>query len=106
MATAIREMHVRGAGLIGASAAYGMYLAAVKTADMAAATDFDRHLAEAAAQLKATRPTAMNLTWAIERVPAGLAGKKKFFFEGKNVPAPPNVKKNVAKKEEKSREVW
>ena len=29
MATAIRDMHVRGAGLIGASAAYGMYLAAI-----------------------------------------------------------------------------
>ena len=30
MATAIREMHVRGAGLIGASAGYGMYLAALE----------------------------------------------------------------------------
>ena len=32
MATAIREMHVRGAGLIGASAGYGMYLAAIEAA--------------------------------------------------------------------------
>ena len=32
MATAIREMHVRGAGLIGASAGYGMYLAALEAA--------------------------------------------------------------------------
>jgi methylthioribose-1-phosphate isomerase len=69
MATAIRDMHVRGAGLIGASAAYGMYLAVVEAAGtVAAATDFDRHLADAAAQLKATRPTAVNLSWAIERV--------------------------------------
>src|SRR5256886_15856230 len=30
MATAIREMHVRGAGLIGASAGYGMYLATIE----------------------------------------------------------------------------
>jgi len=30
IATAIREMHVRGAGLIGASAGYGMYLAALR----------------------------------------------------------------------------
>ena len=32
MATAIRDMHVRGAGLIGASAGYGMYLAAIEAA--------------------------------------------------------------------------
>jgi methylthioribose-1-phosphate isomerase len=69
MATAIREMHVRGAGLIGASAGYGMYLAALSAAETAAATpeEFDRHLADAAAQLKATRPTAVNLSWAIEK---------------------------------------
>jgi methylthioribose-1-phosphate isomerase len=67
MVTAIREMHVRGAGLIGASAGYGMYLAALQAADTAATTgDFDRDLAEAAAQLKAARPTAVNLSWAVE----------------------------------------
>jgi methylthioribose-1-phosphate isomerase len=64
MVTAIREMHVRGAGLIGASAAYGMYLAAIEAT---ARGSFDQHLASAAAQLKATRPTAVNLSWAIER---------------------------------------
>ena len=64
MATAIREMHVRGAGLIGASAGYGMYLA---TIEAAGSGSFDQHLANAAARLKATRPTAVNLTWAIER---------------------------------------
>src|SRR5215208_2603796 len=57
MATAIREMHVRGAGLIGAAAGYGMYLAALVGAD----------LEKAAVQLRATRPTAVNLAWAIER---------------------------------------
>ena len=57
MAAAIREMHVRGAGLIGAAAAYGMYLATFESDD----------LNDAAAQLKATRPTAVNLAWAIER---------------------------------------
>jgi methylthioribose-1-phosphate isomerase len=56
MAAAIREMHVRGAGLIGAAAAYGMYLAT-----------FESDLMGAAAVLKATRPTAVNLAWAIER---------------------------------------
>ncbi len=67
MVTAIREMHVRGAGLIGASAGYGMYLATIEAAGRAAVAGFDRHLANAAAQLKATRPTAVNLSWAVER---------------------------------------
>src|SRR5437773_12014566 len=64
MATAIRDMHVRGAGLIGASAGYGMYLAANEAASR---NSFDQHMARSAAQLKATRPTAVNLSWAIER---------------------------------------
>jgi methylthioribose-1-phosphate isomerase len=64
MATAIREMHVRGAGLIGASAGYGMYLA---TIEAAGSDSFDQHLANAAVRLKATRPTAVNLAWAVER---------------------------------------
>src|SRR2546421_9085379 len=67
MATAIREMHVRGAGLIGASAGYGMYLAAIEAAARPAAVGVDETLAHAAAQLKATRPTAINLSWAVER---------------------------------------
>ena len=64
MATAIREMHVRGAGLIGASAGYGMYLAAIEAG---AGDGFDEHMNRAAAELSATRPTAVNLSWAIER---------------------------------------
>lgn len=56
MAAAISEMHVRGAGLIGAAAGYGMYLAT-----------FENDLMAAAEKLKATRPTAVNLAWAIER---------------------------------------
>src|SRR5467141_262555 len=56
MVTAIREMHVRGAGLIGASAGYGMYLATIESAGSGS---FDEHVVNAAAQLKATRPTAV-----------------------------------------------
>jgi len=67
MATAIREMHVRGAGLIGASAGYGMYLAAIEAAARPVTVGVDEQLARAAAQLKATRPTAVNLSWAVER---------------------------------------
>jgi methylthioribose-1-phosphate isomerase len=64
MAAAIQEMHVRGAGLIGAAAGYGMYLA---TLAAAASNTFEGDLQAAAGQLKATRPTAVNLAWAIER---------------------------------------
>src|SRR5881392_1196567 len=80
MADAIRQMHVRGAGLIGASAGYGMYLAAIEAAKT---NSFDQHLASAAARLKATRPTAVNLTWAIERVRAGLAVKQTLAVQEK-----------------------
>ena len=73
MATAIREMHVRGAGLIGASAGYGMYLAALEAARQ---DSFDEHMTGAAAQLMATRPTAVNLSWAIERQLQNIAAGK------------------------------
>ena len=73
MATAIREMHVRGAGLIGASAGYGMYLAAKEAAPSGS---FDEHLVHAAAQLKTTRPTAVNLSWAVERQLKNIAEEK------------------------------
>lgn len=59
-ARAIAEMHVRGAGLIGATAGYGMYLAALES------TDAD-WLGRAGDLLKATRPTAVNLAWAVDR---------------------------------------
>jgi methylthioribose-1-phosphate isomerase len=73
MATAIHQMHVRGAGLIGASAGYGMYLAAFEAAQR---DSFDEHIARAAAQLRATRPTAVNLSWAIERQLQNIAAGK------------------------------
>ena len=76
MAIAIREMHVRGAGLIGASAGYGMYLATIEAAGSPAVAGFDRHVTDAAAQLKATRPTAVNLAWAVERQLTSIAKGK------------------------------
>ncbi|OGR19991.1 MAG: S-methyl-5-thioribose-1-phosphate isomerase [Desulfobacterales bacterium GWB2_56_26] len=61
---AIREMHVRGAGLIGATAGFGMYLAA-----LAAPSDgFSEFMTAAGQRLDASRPTARNLLWAVERV--------------------------------------
>jgi len=62
-ATAIRDMHVRGAGLIGAAAAYGMYCAALH----APLKNPEAYLQEAARKLIDTRPTAKNLSWAVAR---------------------------------------
>jgi methylthioribose-1-phosphate isomerase len=59
-AVAIKDMHVRGAGLIGVTAGYGMYLAALENPDY-------EFLAAAGETLKATRPTAVNLEWAVRR---------------------------------------
>jgi methylthioribose-1-phosphate isomerase len=73
VAMAIRDMHVRGAGLIGAAAAYGIYLAAVETAE---SDSFDHDIEKAAELLKATRPTAVNLTWAIEQQLQSIAAGK------------------------------
>jgi len=64
VATAIKDMHVRGAGLIGATAGYGMYLAALEAAR---GSSFDDYLHAAAERLMSTRPTAVNLSWAVNR---------------------------------------
>lgn len=61
---AISSMQVRGAGLIGATAAYGMAVAALH----APRRSFDAAINAAAAQLCATRPTAANLAWAVGQV--------------------------------------
>jgi len=65
-AVAIREMHVRGAGLIGATAGFGMLLAALEAATLPPERRLD-HLQQCGAKLKATRPTAVNLAWAVDR---------------------------------------
>ena len=67
VAEAIRQLQVRGAPLIGVSAAYGLALVAVHSNadDMG---EFRGHLREAAEVLRATRPTAVNLAWALARV--------------------------------------
>lgn len=66
VATSIKDMHVRGAGLIGAAAGYGMYLAALH-APQADEKTFMIALEAAGDILKATRPTAVNLEWAVKR---------------------------------------
>ncbi len=61
---AIREMHVRGAPLIGVTAAFGMYLACLEVKDHLDKVSF---FLEVATALKASRPTAVNLAWAVDR---------------------------------------
>ena len=65
-ARAIASMQVRGAPLIGAAAAYGVWLAM-------RADPSDDGLRVACASLLATRPTAVNLRWALEAMAAALA---------------------------------
>jgi methylthioribose-1-phosphate isomerase len=65
-ARAIRDMHIRGAPLIGATAAYGVALAMRADAS-------DAGLDAACARLAETRPTAINLRWALETMRARLA---------------------------------
>lgn len=65
-ATAITTMQVRGAPLIGAVAAFGLAFALRRDAGDAA-------LAAARSRLAATRPTAVNLRWALDRVAAAVA---------------------------------
>jgi methylthioribose-1-phosphate isomerase len=71
MAVAIADMHLRGAGLIGAAAGYGMYIAALRAAHSSPEA-FKTALERDAARLIATRPTAVNLEWAVRRVLAAI----------------------------------
>lgn len=65
-AHAISHMQVRGAPLIGVTAAFGLALALRESAD-------DARIEHACAQLASTRPTAVNLHWALARMRARLA---------------------------------
>lgn len=64
-AFAISEMLVRGAPLIGATAAWSMYLAALQSKNSNNQLEF---MKTAAAELASTRPTAVNLRWALDRM--------------------------------------
>jgi len=59
---AIKDMTVRGAPLIGAAGAFGIYLA---TLEMTHHTNIHNHLSNAASYLVSCRPTAVNLSWAL-----------------------------------------
>jgi methylthioribose-1-phosphate isomerase len=63
----IRDMVVRGAPAIGCAAAYGVALAALNLKD-ASSDDFSKGMEEAFEVLAQSRPTAINLFWAIDRM--------------------------------------
>ena len=73
VAQAIKDMVVRGAPAIGVTAAMGVALG-VKQIEAADATEFERQFLLICDVLAATRPTAVNLFWAIERM-------KQVFYE-------------------------
>lgn len=64
---AIQNMTVRGAPAIGATAAFGLALAANESKAQSVTT-FISDLENASRSLKASRPTAVNLAWAVDRV--------------------------------------
>src|SRR5437762_354481 len=64
VAEAIRGMVIRGAPAIGVAAAMGVALGALKAPDR----NFDRHMDRVFETLSKTRPTAVNLFWALGRM--------------------------------------
>ncbi len=66
IAQAIRSLQIRGAPLIGIAAAYGVALAAVRARKEA--LPIASSVEEAISSLRATRPTAVNLAWALHRM--------------------------------------
>ncbi len=80
-ATIIEDMTVRGAPLIGVTAAYGLYLATLEAPDN---ENFNDYVQQAFERLASTRPTAVNLRWALEEMmqaiaPAAVADEKRIL---------------------------
>jgi methylthioribose-1-phosphate isomerase len=89
--TAIKDMIVRGAPAIGVTAAYGLALAARGGCDLSRVQALER-LNEAAVMLRSTRPTAVNLFWAITRV---LAAAQRAEGEGQSIAAAVEAEANM-----------
>jgi methylthioribose-1-phosphate isomerase len=67
--SAIKDMYVRGAPLIGATGAYGVYLATLNSPhDLID----DKYLIKQSNRLKSARPTAVNLGWGVDKVLAAI----------------------------------
>jgi methylthioribose-1-phosphate isomerase len=74
--TAIQKMYVRGAPLIGVTAAYGVYLAVLNAPGK---TVKNSYLLKECDRLKAARPTAVNLAWAVDEVSAKVLAMENAF---------------------------
>ncbi len=72
---AIKEMYVRGAPLIGATGALGVYVSLVQEKNGGAD---DHYLESQCARIKAARPTAMNLFWGVDRVRNAALGETEY----------------------------
>src|SRR3989338_1243312 len=77
VAEAIKEMHVRGAVLIGATAGYGMYLADLEARVHSLDNLYFDKLNESAERLISTRPTAVNLERAVKKQIEKIKGAKR-----------------------------
>src|SRR5688500_9047711 len=75
VAQAITDMVVRGAPAIGAAAAFGLALAGYESASSSSSELLD-DLQAASNTLKAARPTAVNLAWALDRVMSAIKTKE------------------------------
>ncbi|TAL70421.1 MAG: S-methyl-5-thioribose-1-phosphate isomerase [Bacteroidetes bacterium] len=68
---AIQEMHVRGAPLIGITAAYGLYISSIEGKKKG----FNKkYIFDSAEKIKLTRPTAKNLFWALDEMLSSISG--------------------------------
>ncbi len=70
---AIRTMKIRGAPLIGVMGAFGMYMACMEAEKK---NNGDAYLSERSGLLRSARPTAVNLTWAVDRINRIISGSR------------------------------
>jgi methylthioribose-1-phosphate isomerase len=94
---AIKDMHVRGAGLIGATAGYGMYLATLEAVEHS--EGFEHALVQSAQALLESRPTAVNLSWAVDKQ---LAAIRKFSDQETRIATARETAEKIANEDAKS----
>ena len=73
---AIKEMQVRGAPLIGVAAAFGMYIASKENSDL----DYLKNISN---KINSTRPTAVNLSWALNKIMSNIENTNKDHLPNK-----------------------
>ena len=85
VADAIKKLVVRGAPAIGVTAAFGLALAAInsKTTNLEI---FFKELAKAYDVIRSTRPTAVNLQWALDRIMQKIINLTRYIFNKKSYP--------------------